>query len=128
MIKALLVAILLFVFSTLAFGGAPQSSPELLAKGKAVYTINCLPCHGENGDGNGPAGAVMNPKPRNFNIDKFKGGEKPEQIFKTITSGLPNTSMATFGHLPEEDRWALVYHILSYRKNAASKVGVKKKK
>jgi len=30
------------------------------------YKTFCVSCHGENGDGNGPAGMALNPKPRNF--------------------------------------------------------------
>lgn len=97
-------------------GGAHASTPELVAKGKASYATNCLMCHGEKGDGNGPAGAVMNPKPRNFATDKFKQGDKAEQVFKTISEGVKGTAMAGFGHLSEDDRWALTHYVLTFRK------------
>src|SRR5262245_30292940 len=80
----------------MANAAAPKATPELLAKGKASYTTNCVTCHGEKGDGNGPAGQYMKPKPRNLVTDKFKAGDKPEQIFKTVTEGLKNTSMVGF--------------------------------
>ncbi len=99
-----------------ASAGPPKSSPELIAKGKASYVTNCLTCHGENGDGNGPAGQYMNPKPRSYTKDKFKKGEKPEQVFKTITAGIDGTAMTGFGHLPEDERWGLVYYVLSFKK------------
>ena len=90
-------------------------TPALLEKGKGAYAANCVICHGDKGDGNGVAGAAMNPKPRNFLVDKFKLGEKPENVFKGISEGLPGTSMAGFGHLPEEDRWGLAHYVLSFR-------------
>ena len=97
-----------------------KSTPALLEKGKASYTTNCDVCHGPKGDGNGPAGAAMNPKPRDFSTP-FKNGKKPEQVFKTLTEGLAGTAMAAFGHLPEEDRWGLVYYVLSFDKPAEKK-------
>ena len=97
------------------FAGPPKATPELLEKGKAAYSTNCLTCHGEKGDGNGPAGAMMNPKPRDFAVGKFKKGNKPDQVFKTITNGLAGTSMAGFGHLSEEERWALAHYVLSFK-------------
>lgn len=96
-------------------GPPPKATPELLEKGKASYSTNCMTCHGDKGDGNGPAGAMMNPKPRDLTVGKFKKGNKPEQVFKTITNGLPGTSMTGFGHLPEEERWALVHYVLSFK-------------
>lgn len=109
-------SVLAIRMSSFAFAAPPKLTPALLEKGKASYTTNCMTCHGEKGDGNGVAGAMMNPKPRNFMADKFKKGDKPDSVFKTISSGLPNTSMVGFGHLSDEERWALTYYVLDLRK------------
>lgn len=103
--------------SAASWAGELKSSPELIAKGKASYTTNCLMCHGDKGDGNGTAGAMMNPKPRNFMTDKFKQGDKPANVFKTISQGLPNTAMVGYAHLSEEERWGLTHYVLALRKN-----------
>ena len=96
---------------------APASTPELISKGQSSYKTNCAICHGDKGDGNGPAGANLKPKARNFISEAFKFGSKPEQVFKLITEGAKNnSSMAAFGHLPEQDRWGLVYYVLSLKK------------
>ncbi len=42
------------------------------AAGKAVYTTNCVSCHGATGKGDGPVGAALNPKPRDFSTGEFK--------------------------------------------------------
>lgn len=112
----LMITLFALSFASISFAGAPASTPALLEKGKAAYTTNCLSCHGEKGDGKGPAGAYMKPAPRNFATDKFKAGDKVDAVFNTITKGLPNTAMVAFGYLSEEDRWGLSYYVLSFRK------------
>src|ERR1043166_2277363 len=53
-------------FSEFAVARKPAVTPELLARGKTVYTQNCAACHGLNGDGKGDAAAFLAPKPRDF--------------------------------------------------------------
>jgi len=115
--KLFYVAVLNVAFLLASAAGAmPKQTPELVAKGKVAFATNCVVCHGEKGDGNGPAGMALNPKPRDFTAGVFKNGNKPEQIFKTITDGLPGTPMAGFKNLPEDDRAALAYYVLSLKK------------
>ncbi len=97
-------------------GAVPASTPEMIEKGKASYATNCLSCHGASADGMGPAGQYLNPKPRNLVKDTFKKGDKPENVFDVITNGLPGTTMTAFGHLKEDERWALTHYVLSLRK------------
>lgn len=94
-----------------AHAAGPEATPALVEQGKGVFTVNCVPCHGEKGDGTGVAAAALNPKPRNFNTEPFKNGNSPQAIFDTTTKGLPGTVMAPFGHLPEADRWAVAHYI-----------------
>lgn len=39
---------------------------ESLAMGKKIFDANCVSCHGPNGNGDGPAGRALNPKPTNL--------------------------------------------------------------
>ncbi len=103
---------------------APKATAALLAKGKQVYATSCASCHGEKGDGNGPTGQFLNPKPRNFATEPLKQGGKVEELFKTTTGGVPGTLMVAFGQLPEEDRWAVSYYVLAFlpsKEGAAAK-------
>ena len=95
----------------------PASTPALIEKGKASFATNCIACHGEKADDNSPAAAYMNPKPRNLIKDKFKQGDQPQKIFKTITEGLPNSTMTSYKHISEEERWGISYYISSLRKS-----------
>lgn len=115
-LKLALISGLLLSVAGIAHAKAPTSTPALLEKGKTSFTTNCATCHGDKGDGNGPAGQYMTPKPRDYSKDKFKKGDKVEQIFATVTSGLPGTSMVGFGHLSEEERWALAYYVKQLQK------------
>ncbi|MFN7684920.1 MAG: c-type cytochrome [Oligoflexia bacterium] len=94
------------------FKKAWVSTPELLAHGKAQYEQQCASCHGVGGNGQGPAAAGLNPKPRNFTAgDGWKNGRKPTAVFKTLTQGLGQ--MPVFSSLPADDRWALAHYVLS---------------
>jgi mono/diheme cytochrome c family protein len=104
---------------------APKLSPELAAKGRTTFQALCASCHGDKGDGQGPAGLYLNPKPRHFEKDPFKQGESVEQIFATLATGVPGTAMVAYAHLPEEDRWAVAWYVHQFR---PSKDGKKAKK
>jgi len=49
------------------------ATPESIAKGKALFEGKgtCFNCHGKEGKGDGPAGAILNPSPRDFTNCKF---------------------------------------------------------
>ncbi|MBS1519289.1 MAG: cytochrome c [Bacteroidetes bacterium] len=92
-------------------------SPDLITKGKELYTTNCASCHGETGQGNGPAGAALNPPPRNFADPKnqtWKNGELISQMYVTLQEGIPNTGMASFSTIPPEDRFAIIQYVRTF--------------
>ena len=91
------------------------SSAQVLSAGQAAYQKNCLACHGAKGDGAGPAGALMNPKPRSFASGTFAKGSKPQELFNTITNGIDGTAMASFKHLTREERSGLVYVVQKFK-------------
>ena len=99
----------------------PESSAELIAHGKKVYEeMKCNRCHGDSLKGDGElAESLMDAwKHAVFvhdisNPQALKGGHKPDDIFRTISSGLDGTPMRSYIDIPEEDRWALVHFIRS---------------
>ncbi|HEY3997508.1 MAG TPA: cytochrome c [Candidatus Xenobia bacterium] len=70
-----------------------------IAAGKALFAKNCASCHGPNGEGNGPAGMMLDPKPRNYHTDKFKYGSDDAHIATTVWLGAKHwkTAPATSG-------------------------------
>lgn len=97
------------------------SSAAMIAHGRAVFMTNCQMCHGPKGLGDGPAGKSLVPPPRNFVEGKWKKGGSEVDIFNVIANGIEGSSMVSFKHLPEKDRWALVHFIQSITHNKISK-------
>lgn len=91
-----------------------KRTPELVEKGKKAFTLYCVMCHGEKGDGQGPAGVALKPPPRNFATEAFKQGSSTAEIFLTVTHGVPKTLMVGYAHLPEDDRWGLAYYVSDF--------------
>ena len=89
------------------------ATPELLAKGKADFGINCASCHGALGKGDGPAAAALNPKPRNFTEGYWRYGGGLARVVRTISEGSPGTAMAQFPAIPMEDRIAIAHYVRS---------------
>ena len=101
---------------SLALGATPAPTKEMLEKAKASFGRNCAACHGEKGDAATQMAAVLVPKPRNFLTEPFKKGNKPEDVFKTLSTGIPGSTMVAFTQLPEDERWALSYYVLELQK------------
>lgn len=87
-------------------------SEDLKARGKEVFTAQCVVCHGAEGKGDGAAAAALNPKPRNFTVGEgWKNGRKISDVFLTLKNGL--NSMPSFSALSLDDRWAVAHYVLS---------------
>lgn len=56
-------------------------------KGEAQYKTLCVSCHGEKGDGNGPAGAAITPKPTNFTDAANAERLTDEWVYKMVKLG-----------------------------------------
>jgi cytochrome c oxidase cbb3-type subunit I/II len=53
-------------------------------------------------------------RPADLTTGQFKSGPVVQDIFRTMSTGLSGTPMPSFQQaLPEEDRWALAYYVLS---------------
>ena len=95
-------------------------SPELLALGKRVYEKQCVACHGADGRGEGEAAYLLYPKPRDFAAAKYvlvstwDRVPTDEDLFRTISRGMPGSAMPSWGHLIEEERWGLVHYVKSF--------------
>jgi len=96
-----------------------RPSPDL-AVGRAAYQQHCARCHGVEGRGDGYDAKRLYPRPRDLTegIFKFRStatGTTPtdEDLFNTLTNGLPGTGMPDWSHLDEGARWQLVAYLTS---------------
>lgn len=88
---------------------------EMLANGKKIYDANCKSCHGDTGLGDGPAGVVLNPKPRNFHqTDGWTNGRNLDQLYKTLQEGIISKGMAAYEYLSPSDRFDIIYHFRTF--------------
>jgi hypothetical protein len=88
------------------------STPESIAKGKALFEGKgtCFNCHGKNGDGQGEAGKVLNPSPRDFTNCKFHKKRKDGELFWVIKNGSAGTGMISLtpAIITEEEAWLII--------------------
>ena len=90
-----------------------------VAKGKAIYELRCMPCHGTSGAGDGPTAAALTPKPRNFRDPGFWKGRNTEQLRIAVKQGRPGTLMAPFaGVLSDAEIDDVVAYVESFRPSA----------
>lgn len=88
---------------------------SVLAHGREVFRATCASCHGETGLGDGPAGLVLNPRPRNFHVATgWTNGARISDIYRTLQEGIVKNGMASYAYLPPADRFALIHLIRSF--------------
>lgn len=91
------------------------ANPETVSAGRLVYQSNCVPCHGESGRGDGPAGLSLQPRPSDFSQHMLPGQHTDGQVFLWIKNGYPNTAMPAWGgRLSDTEIWQLVHYLRSF--------------
>ncbi len=76
------------------------NTPENIAKGKALF----------EGKGDGPAGQILNPTPRDFTNCKFHKKRKDGELFWVIKNGSAGTGMVPLipAAINEEEAWTII--------------------
>jgi mono/diheme cytochrome c family protein len=86
---------------------APAKNGELVEQGGHLYRelyreLGCIACHGERGRGNGPAAPGLKDywdwptRPSDLTWRPLKRGSRPEDLYRTIATGLSETPMPTW--------------------------------
>lgn len=91
-----------------------QGNAAATTEGKKLFTQICAVCHGEKGKGDGVGGATLNPKPRNFTLDKTQNQTDGEFFWK-LSEGRP--PMASYkAILTPTQQWQLINYIRTFKK------------
>jgi len=84
------------------------------------FRSKCWECHGHTGKGDGEKAPGLKDdfgfpvRPADLTSGQFKSGPAVEDIFRTMSTGLSGTPMPSYrDSLPEQDRWALAYYVVS---------------
>jgi mono/diheme cytochrome c family protein len=64
-----------------------EITDAILASGQNTYKLNCVPCHGPLGKGDGPSAAGLNPKPRDHSNREYMARLTDDMIAETVKMG-----------------------------------------
>jgi len=107
---------------TVTIAEPPADLSRLVPAGKAAYEkYRCGDCHGAAGRGDGPSSATLKDdtgvpiRPYDFTRPgRYKGGDAPQDVYRTFTTGFDGTPMPSFAFaIPEQDRWSIVAYVKS---------------
>jgi len=124
--KHILTALITCLFVIAAFADEPWVAPARaakrknpitaddasLAKGKALYTKECLSCHGEKGKGDGPAVKDLEKKPGDLSDPKLWEQSDGALFFKLTEGRKPMPSMEQA--FTEEQRWQVINYVRTF--------------
>jgi len=105
------------------------NTPDI-ERGPALYAQHCAACHGDKGDGQGPAARFLYPKPRDFRAGRFRlvsttnGVPTADDVMAVLERGMPGSAMIPWAHLDKTDRDLLVQEVLRLRRSGARAVEV----
>lgn len=77
---------------------AKQAPAKFVEEGKTLYEGKgtCFNCHGKSGKGDGPAGAMLDPGPRDFTNCEFQKKRTDSELFWAVKNGVQGTGMVSF--------------------------------
>ena len=110
----LCVKIILFLAIYAFLNYCFPTKAEENAQGHELFKQNCVVCHGEKGEGDGPAAPGLYPRPRNLVKGSFIMGDSVEAIANTINNGF--NQMPSFSNLTDDERHAIARYVKALRK------------
>ncbi len=86
-----------------------QITREVLERGRQRFEINCVPCHGETGEGNGIVVQRGFPAPPSYHIERLRTAPVGH-FFDVMTRGY-GAMFSYASRVTPEDRWAIAAYI-----------------
>ena len=81
-----------------------------ISRGETLFKINCVMCHGETGEGNGPVSGLIANKPANL-TSIITQSKTDGILFTTITNGVEGKMPPMVENLTVRDRWDVINYI-----------------
>ena len=95
------------------FGGDEGS----VAAGAVLYATNCAICHGETGEGDGPAAPGLDMPPSDLHEGHVQENSDGA-LFYIISHGKPDTPMPAWDNvLDEDERWHVVNFLRTFQED-----------
>jgi mono/diheme cytochrome c family protein len=93
----------------------------VLTEGERRYALYCRACHGDKGDGKGPAAHGVRPPPRDFTLGSFKFGAVPggtlpndDDFVRIVRFGLHGTAMRAWDGVPETNLLGIIQYLKTF--------------
>jgi len=100
-------------------------TPSNLSSAKQIYADQCMQCHGERGQGDGPEARSHFPLPADLTDAKHMAGVTDGEIFYQIREG--RRPMPSFKHsLTQNQLWQLVLYVRSFSQPPSSDASLPK--
>lgn len=101
----------------------PENPPAPDAGAAAYERAGCGSCHGATGRGDGPSSPGLldddgRPiKARDLWREAFRAGDAPEELFRTLVTGLDGAPMPSYrDSLTDEEIWQVVFYVRSLKR------------
>lgn len=101
--------------------GGKEIPAQVLNDGEQAYVQYCRACHGDKGDGKGPAATGLRPPPRDFTLGTFKFGSVPagtlptdDDLRRIVQGGLHGTAMLAWDGVPESKVGQIIQYLKTF--------------
>lgn len=88
------------------------ASDEVRERGRELFQVKCVLCHGVRADGDGVRRTGLSGPPANFRSKDWRSGTNARQVFEVVSEGKRGTSMPAWPTLSDEEKWELVAYVL----------------
>lgn len=94
----------------------PQLAPDQATykAGRSIYKKYCQGCHGQDGNGKGPAGHLLLPEPRDFTDATWLSKQSDVYLYSIVSFGKPGTAMPAYNDILTLEERSQVLNYIRY--------------